>query len=39
MYAAWVNGALLPVHKKKDERKPLQKIELYGFDDKKVFDA
>ncbi len=39
VYGAWVNGALLPVHKKKDERKPLQKIELYGFNDKKVFDA
>ncbi len=39
VYGAWVNGALLPVHKKKDERKPLQKIELYGFDDKKVFDG
>ncbi len=37
VYGAWVNGALLPVHKKKDERKPLQKIELYGFADKKVF--
>jgi len=30
VYGAWVNGALLPVHKKKDERKPLQKINLYG---------
>jgi leucyl aminopeptidase len=30
VYAAWVNGALLPVNKKKDERKPLQKIALYG---------
>ncbi|ADE12744.1 M17 family metallopeptidase [Sideroxydans lithotrophicus] len=39
VYGAWVNGALLPVHKKKDERKSLQKIELYGFNDKKVFDA
>ena len=39
VYGAWVNGALLPVHKKKDERKPLQKIELYGFNDKKVFEA
>jgi leucyl aminopeptidase len=39
VYGAWVNGALLPVHKKKDERKPLQKIELYGCSDKKVFDA
>jgi leucyl aminopeptidase len=29
-YGAWVNGALLPVHKKKDERKALQKIELFG---------
>ncbi len=28
VYGAWVNAALLPVHKKKDERKPLQKIEL-----------
>ena len=39
VYGAWVNGAPLPVHKKKDERKPLQKIELYGFSDKKIFDA
>lgn len=32
-YAAWVNGAPLPLHKKKaDQRKPLQKIHLYGFD-------
>jgi leucyl aminopeptidase len=30
VYGAWVNGAPLPVHKKKDERKPLQKIEVYG---------
>ena len=36
VYGAWVNGALLPVHKKKDERKPLQKIGLYGFADRKV---
>ncbi|MDE2118018.1 MAG: leucyl aminopeptidase family protein, partial [Betaproteobacteria bacterium] len=36
VYGAWVNGALLPVHKKKDERKPLQKIELFGFADKKI---
>lgn len=39
VYGAWVNGAPLPVHKKKDERKALQKIELYGFSDKKAFDA
>ncbi len=39
VYGAWVNGALLPVHKKKDERKPLQKIELHGCNDKKPFDA
>jgi leucyl aminopeptidase len=32
IYGAWVNGAPLPVHKKKDERKPLQKIEVYGLD-------
>ena len=37
VYGAWVNGALLPVHKKKDERKPLQKIELFGFADRKIF--
>ncbi|MDO8810530.1 MAG: leucyl aminopeptidase family protein [Gallionella sp.] len=37
VYGAWVNGALLPVHKKKDERKPLQKIELFGCADKKIF--
>jgi leucyl aminopeptidase len=39
VYGAWVNGALLPVHKKKDERKALQKIELIGCDDRKVFDV
>jgi len=39
VYGAWVNGSPLPVHKKKDERKPLQKIELYGFNIKKTFDA
>ena len=39
VYAAWVNGAPLPVHKKKDQRKPLQKIALYGFADRKIFDA
>jgi leucyl aminopeptidase len=37
VYGAWVNSALLPVHKQKDERKPLQKIELFGFSDKKIF--
>jgi len=38
VYAAWVNGAPLPLHKKKaDQRKPLQKIALHGFDDKKFF--
>ena len=37
VYGAWVNGAPLPLHKKKDESKPLQKIELFGFADKKVF--
>ncbi len=39
VYGAWVNGALLPVHKKKDERRALQKIELYGCADRKGFDA
>ncbi len=39
VYAAWVNGAPLPVHKKKDTRKPLQKIALYGYADTKSFAA
>jgi len=39
VYGAWVNGALLPVHKQKDERKPLQKIALHGEVDRKPFDA
>jgi leucyl aminopeptidase len=38
VYAAWVNGAPLPLHKKKsDQRKPLQKIGVYGFADSKNF--
>ncbi|MEO8331930.1 MAG: leucyl aminopeptidase family protein, partial [Gallionella sp.] len=40
VYAAWVNGAPLPLHKKKaDQRKPLQKIALYGLADTKSFAA
>ncbi|MGC2049847.1 MAG: leucyl aminopeptidase family protein [Gallionella sp.] len=40
VYAAWVNGAPLPLHKKKaDQLKPLQKIALYGYSDKHAFDA
>ena len=39
VYGAWVNGSPLPVHKKKDERKPLQKIGLYGYADQKAFDG
>lgn len=38
VYGAWVNAALLPLHKKKDERKALQKITLVGEVDKKPFD-
>ncbi len=38
-YGAWVNGSPLPVRKKKDERKPLQKIELYGYSDQATFDG
>ena len=30
VYVAWVNGALLPVHKKKDKRHALENIALYG---------
>jgi leucyl aminopeptidase len=37
VYAAWVNSALLPMHKKKDERKPLKKIVLAGKVDRKPF--
>jgi len=37
-YGAWVNGSPLPVHKRKTEHKPLQKIELCGYANKKVFD-
>lgn len=39
VYAAWVNGALLPLHKKKNARKPLKKMALYGVADKKRFDG
>jgi leucyl aminopeptidase len=39
VYGAWVNGALLPVSKKKDERKALEKIALYGCRDKKALDV
>lgn len=39
VYGAWVNSALLPLHKKKDERKALQKITLVGEVDRKPFDA
>ena len=37
VYAAWVNGSPLPVRKKKDERKPLKKIEICGYTDPKIF--
>jgi leucyl aminopeptidase len=30
VYGIWVNSTLLPLRKKKDERKPLQKITLFG---------
>ena len=39
VYVAWVNGAPLPLHKKKAERKPLKNIELYGVNDKNAFDG
>lgn len=40
VYGAWVNGAPLPLHKKKsDQHKPLQKIDLHGFAGEKIFDA
>lgn len=37
VYGAWVNSALLPLRKKKDERKPLRKVVLVGDVDKKPF--
>lgn len=37
VYGAWVNSALLPIHKSKDERRALKKIELWGCIDQKVF--
>jgi leucyl aminopeptidase len=37
VYGAWVNGAPLPTHKKDGNKKPLKKILLAGFSDKKVF--
>ncbi len=39
VYCAWVNGTPLPAHKKKDERKPLQKITLIGSVNKGAFDV
>ena len=37
-FVAWVNGAVLPVHKKKDdENRPLEKVVIYGFNE--GFDA
>jgi leucyl aminopeptidase len=38
VYGAWVNGAAMPLHKKK-EGKPLQRIELHGFSDRKTFEG
>jgi leucyl aminopeptidase len=39
VYGAWVNSSLLPMRKRKDERKPLQEITLVGAVEKKPFDA
>ena len=38
-YVAWVNGALLPSHKSKDERRALQKIVLHGCHGEQAFAA
>lgn len=37
VYCAWVNGAVLPVQKKKDESRPLKSIELCGVDNSLAF--
>ena len=34
-----MNGTLLPLHKKADERRPLRKISLFGVAERKGFDA
>lgn len=39
VFVAWINGAVLPVHKKKAPRKPLKKIRLFGFQAKDGFQA
>jgi leucyl aminopeptidase len=39
VYGAWVNGSPLPVNKKKDERKPLQTINVFGYSDKNSFET
>ena len=38
-YVVWVNGALLPVHKKKDENKSLKNMVIFGCDEPQAFDA
>jgi leucyl aminopeptidase len=39
VYCAWVNGAALPVRKKKPEHKPLKTVHLYGYRDKDGFSS
>jgi len=38
LYVAWLNSAILPSRKKKQDKKPLKKIELYGCDQPDNFD-
>ena len=38
VYGAWVNGAAMPLHKKKED-KPLQRVELHGYADRKTFEG
>ncbi|HRQ05774.1 MAG TPA: leucyl aminopeptidase family protein [Nitrosomonas halophila] len=33
VYITWINGAVLPVRKRKADRKSLEKITLYGYED------
>lgn len=37
VYVAWVNGAVLPVRKHKPDRKPLDTIYLYGYEEADSF--
>ncbi len=39
VYVAWVNGAPLPVHKKKDDSRPLKNIDVFGLNEGVDFEG